>query len=575
MTLRLIRVLILLVAVQAFAQSAQRPSSNVTSASFRISGTIVNVVDGQPLADAEVTISPTEQRDDTQQVVTGTNGSFLFDSLSPGKYNLSASHRGFTLQAFEQHDQYSTAIAVGPELVSERLVFPLTPDGSISGLVVDEENEPVRAGEVMLFSRSVGGSGAVRLAARNSLDEQGRYRFGHLRAGTYFVVVSSQPWYAQDSIGNPVAPSSSVDGQTDLNTDNSTSSAQPSSTSPSPLDVVYPITYYPNATEPENAVPIQVRPAEHANADVNLRAVAALHLRIVNASSDPSNPVTVLVEQKIFDTPTQISLRNQQSTNGMVALTGVPPGHLILSVRHFTGKDWVSLDKEVDVSADAEIDPTQDGSSSVAIHGVIHRPDATPFAAGTYIRFSSRETGESFGTQVNDKGEFDLQQAIRASSSYSLAVFNVPNLLVQGISATGAQVAGHTVLFPRGGSVQLSVTLSEGSGRVDGVVLRDGKPVAQTMVLLVPPHPSEDPTLFRRDQSDSDGTFTLRAILPGRYTVIAIERGWDLDWQNPAVLKPYLDSGVVLEVASHRTYKASVTLQPPGAPSASTDSAIQ
>jgi hypothetical protein len=36
--------------------------------------------------------------------------------------------------------------------------------------------------------------------------------------------------------------------------------------------------------------------------------------------------------------------------------------------------------------------------------------------------------------------------------------------------------------------------------------------------------------LFRRDQSDLDGTFSLHGVIPGTYTVVAIDNGWDLDW---------------------------------------------
>ena len=32
--------------------------------------------------------------------------------------------------------------------------------------------------------------------------------------------------------------------------------------------------------------------------------------------------------------------------------------------------------------------------------------------------------------------------------------------------------------------------------------------------------------LIRRDQSDSDGSFALRDVVPGQYTVVAIQDGW-------------------------------------------------
>ena len=56
----------------------------------------------------------------------------------------------------------------------------------------------------------------------------------------------------------------------------------------------------------------------------------------------------------------------------------------------------------------------------------------------------------------------------------------------------------------------------------------------------MPDHPGENTILFRRDQSDSDGTFTLAGILPGHYRVIAIKHGWELEWAKPSVLAPFL-----------------------------------
>lgn len=48
---------------------------------------------------------------------------------------------------------------------------------------------------------------------------------------------------------------------------------------------------------------------------------------------------------------------------------------------------------------------------------------------------------------------------------------------------------------------------------------------------------------YRLDQSDSDRTFALGGILTGKYSLLAIEDGWDLEWTNATVLKPYLRKG--------------------------------
>ena len=48
-------------------------------------------------------------------------------------------------------------------------------------------------------------------------------------------------------------------------------------------------------------------------------------------------------------------------------------------------------------------------------------------------------------------------------------------------------------------------------------------------------------------------------MLPGSYTVIAIENGWDLDWGKPAVLTQYTKHGQTITVGS----RASGAMQLP------------
>jgi hypothetical protein len=68
------------------------------------------------------------------------------------------------------------------------------------------------------------------------------------------------------------------------------------------------------------------------------------------------------------------------------------------------------------------------------------------------------------------------------------------------------------------------------------------------MVLLVPKDPAEFPESVRRDESDSDGSFAVRDVAPGRYTLLAIEDGWAIDWTRPEVIARYLPGGVAVTV---------------------------
>ena len=107
--------------------------------------------------------------------------------------------------------------------------------------------------------------------------------------------------------------------------------------------------------------------------------------------------------------------------------------------------------------------------------------------------------------------------------------------------------------------VSIVLTVSEATQRVEGFVRKNGKGFAGAMIVLVPrsaagtPKSSMPgrafPELARRDQSDSDGSFSLRDVAPGPYIVVAIEDAWELDWARPEVISRYLSGGIAVTVS--------------------------
>src|SRR2546429_104815 len=94
-------------------------------------------------------------------------------------------------------------------------------------------------------------------------------------------------------------------------------------------------------------------------------------------------------------------------------------------------------------------------------------------------------------------------------------------------------------------------TFTLGQGQLSGVVQLDGKPAPGVMVLLVPKSGQEMEEDSRMDESDSDGTFSLGGILPGDYVLLALKDGWDLEWSNSEVLRPYLSAGEKRDLTCH------------------------
>ena len=162
-------------------------------AKYRVSGKVVNAVNGHALAGAEVWFGNTEDFEATQQkLLTGDDGAFKFMVAAPGKYLLGGQANGFRRQGFEQHGMYVSAIVVGPGLNTENVVFRLRPDARVLGVIEDEEHEPVAGTTIYHFrTDATFGLRQTSLSEQTVSDDRGRYRFAHLEPGVYYLVVSA------------------------------------------------------------------------------------------------------------------------------------------------------------------------------------------------------------------------------------------------------------------------------------------------------------------------------------------------------------------------------------------------
>ncbi len=529
---------------------AQQPTHTSSARqSFRIGGTVVDTLSSHPLAGAAVTIAPADKPGESREMVAGDDGRFQFDGVAPGKYALSASSRGFLRQNLDEHGGYSTAVAVGPGLQSEGVLFRLRPDAGLMGTITDEHSEPVRGAQVTLFRSGVeAGRRDIRQQRVAATDDQGRYRFSHLRNGTYFVAVSAQPWYAE-----PARPHMNFLNGAPVNNATAGNDAE----SRPPLDVAYAITFSGGTTDASQAIPITVEAGDRAVADISLSAVPAIHLRLAGAHPGESQSYSATVMQQVFDgSMIQVNAPLAQYPDA-VEIGGLPPGPMELRIQS-NGQNPATWSQSVNASRDAEIS-LSDSSPASRVSGVA-RLEGAPAPASTSIQLFNRSTGEVYDARVGDKGEFQIQDDAVKPGNYLVTV-GAAKMVVSQVSATGAKVVGQQIEISGSGAVRLTVTISRHLGRVDGVALQGGKPMAGAMIVLAPQDAEKNAGLVRRDQSDSDGTFSLRGVVPGRYTVLALAKGWEMEWLNPEVLKPFLKGAEVVEVAGDGKYQVKLKVQ--------------
>ena len=507
------------------AQVASAPQSG-TAGGYRIAGTVVSKTDAHPLARARIFVRDAKDRQKFQSMVTAEDGKFEFSGLPAGKYSLEGTKRGFISAAYDQHERFSTAIVTGAGLDTERLVLRLAPDAVITGKVLDEVGDPVRGAMVTLFYDDHSeGVDQVRSFRSAQADDQGTYEITPVIPGTYFLAASARPWYALPPGPQP-ANSEPVDRS---------------------LDVAYPVTYYADVTDPDSATAIPVRGGERVEVDIHLTPVPALRLLFhVGEGGEGGSPYPRL-EQPSFDgsTPVQNSgVRNVSP--GVFEITGIPAGRYNVRVGG-RGSDFQM--NGVDLSKDGQEVETSNSEalSSVKVSVQVPGEGSLPPHLMVALRSGHREPAAS--QDVNSKGEVEFPPVV--AGRYEVLVWgSVKPYSIARMAAEGAEVSGHTLTLTGGASASVSLTLVSGSAEVQGTVKRAGTAFAGAMVVLVPKSPETDRSLFRRDQSDLDGTFSLRGVVPGSYTVLAIENGWDLDWSQPGVIGAYLKGGRTIEVVN-------------------------
>jgi len=291
-------------------QSLAAPERAQAGQTLKIAGTVVNAITGEPLSQARITIAETKERAKSISMITSENGHFEFSQVKPGKYSLQGAKRGFISSAYEQHEQFSTAIVTGPEFPTENLILRLTPMALITGHVFDEFGDPVRKARVFLFLEDHRGGMTRITRLMNSLsDDRGYYDFSLLRPGKYYVSVSAKPWYAM----HPTAAPDTSDG--------------PAQQISAALDVAYPTTYYHDATEAESATPIEVNGGDRLQIDMHLNPTPALHLLFRVPQEQQQNFSMPVLQKHVFESVEFLQSEGMHPVApGVYEMTGVPPG---------------------------------------------------------------------------------------------------------------------------------------------------------------------------------------------------------------------------------------------------------
>jgi hypothetical protein len=514
---------------QVFSRQVQsQPPTADPAKTYTITGSVINTVTGEPISRALVQIPG------GQAIMTASDGSFEFTGVPDGQIYLTARKPGF----FSDEDLHPgrQLMLIKTAKIKDPVVLKLNPQSLITGRITDSNGEPIENAPISVFSTSIQDGRRRRTYVNQaSPNEDGEFRFSGLRPGRYFLSAGA----------GLVEP--------------------PSRLAPTvkAAERGLPKMYYPGVPDRAEATPIPLSPGQHAVIDLSLQSVP-LHQVSVKIMGAP--PTGVGVQVLSPDRYDAAQLFNIYDPDTGVHRFSVPRGLYIISasVQITSNQRQQTLRAQTQVNVTSDLDnivlalaPTD--SIPIEIRTEFTKPDSpysspnfhptayvhlipdTPFGND---QFSQPESAQNPSPVLKDlePGKYWVQ----VDNSYGY---------VQSLRCGSQDLTREPLTVAAGQHLPpIEIVLR------DGIALLEDKPFAGAMIVLIPTDPTHSPTLLRRDQSDSDGTFALPSIVPGKYTLVALRDGWDLEWSNPAVFGQYLGSGQQVETAANGKYTAKVNV---------------
>ncbi len=518
--------LVCALALQAF-QAAPAPPAAAQSKEDQctLDGRVVNGATGQPVRKAALMLGGSGSGGATiLKAASDDDGAFSFKDIPPGEYQLFAERAGFARQVYgaRRNPLSGTPIVLTVGRKMKDLVFKLSPDAVIVGRVLDEDGDVVPSALVLAmratYQRGEKTWLPIGTAQANDL---GEFRLSGLGAGSYVLAAALRPTAA------------SIVGV----------SAQDPGSAPERDNIT---TYYPNAREPGNAIPVDVASGSEAKG-MDIRLIRAQTVRVKGKVAGMADMKQVLVRlvpkgAGILSMVTG-KMTAIQEANGAFELSGVTPGAYLLtagSVSNLLGGGGASAAMPLQVGDQhiTGIVLSPGGGSEMPGAVLVDGKDTVKLDA-VQVTLTPREfvSLSAPKAKAGEDGKFTLKSV--SPDRYLLQVSgNPPGSFVKRIRLGDSDVTEDGIDLTGGVAGSLQVTLGLDGAQVDGVVQgADEKPVNGATVVLVPD--SRRYSLFKEARTGDNGSYSFKGVPPGDYKILAwadIESG---AYQDPEFLKLY------------------------------------
>lgn len=507
----------------ARSQALPRPQGDKLEPAIA-EGQVISASTGEPVVRARVTLRPTTETPNAENapggftMETDEQGTFHFEKLEPGKYDLSVTKTGY-LRA-----SYGAKRAKGPGIpilltsgqTTGKLDVKLYPAGTVAGVVTDDHGEPLQC-NVELMKRVWRQAKPTFMPIGSTVsDATGHFRISEVEPGKYLLQAKNR----RLSFGRtePVE----VDRQGN------------------PINSHLVMTFLGDTTRPESATLIQVQPGQEiTDANIRLQRGPTFHVngKVVSPlpSDSPSSYMTYLTTQEGWFLSSGIGGR--PAKDGQFSIENVQPGSYLLRVEKMgAGGGSASIPVEVSNSnienLEVSIQPNMEISGKIVVES---HPEADVSSTDIYLTAQSSTLAASVNAA---DGSFKLSGV--TPSRYALHVHTPEKAsFVKSVHLGDRDVDRHSIDLTQGAG-DLDIMLSFSTATVTGEVVREdtdsqvGIPASAVNVVLIPDQRVED--LYGGVQfvsTDGQGRFTFKGLEPGKYKAYAADGIDSEQWTDP------------------------------------------
>jgi hypothetical protein len=521
--------------VLAAAALAQTPALPKPAA---VEGKVANSVTNEPLRKVDLTLSTTmgavEQMEEalamfgggddtpappsapktekkTFQATTDSAGKFRFDHVDPGDYYLTATHASFLDERYKpgihQGSEGKLHLADGDEMTGIEL--RMTPQGAVSGKVVDEDGDPIA--NVIVTAMSVSyASGHRKLAPADvaPCNDRGEFRLGKLPPGHYFVSANAMRVNPLEKV--PPLPK---DGTPETG---------------------YVSTYYPHVTDVSQAAKVEVGAgADLTGFTIQLQKAKVVRIKgqATTAEGAPMKGGEVMLMNPANIGGMQMGMLNSE---GRFDLANVQPGtYMLMTMQLGGGKPNMTMQPIV-VPDEGLADVKLGAQPEKAVQGRIVTAGDGKVDLQHFIVVLAGDEGVYPMPVLAHATETGIFTAKVAAASYGLTLpYTPPGTYLKSVLLNGRDLSGKPLDFS-GGAGDLLVTLGTDGGTVDAAVSLGDKPLFDATVVLLPADPARRfPEATKEKSTDEAGRVTIKDVPPGDYLVFAWEKAEPGAWFDP------------------------------------------